>query len=201
MKRQITVVSLGPGPAELLTLETAELLQAGMPLYLRTDQHPVAAWLRQKGIAFKTLDAFYERYEDFDEMHRAMARGLWKKAGEGPLLFAVADAVNDDAVKALCADRPEDSTVEIKAGVSRMDASLAMAQTGSTGGLRVISAMNLQKAGYQPSMPLLVTEIDNAALAGDVKLWLTDLYDDELTVIVFPSSVEKPATMKRMPLL
>ena len=45
MKPMITVVSLGPGNPELMTLQTIQALQKARRLILRTSRHGVSAWL------------------------------------------------------------------------------------------------------------------------------------------------------------
>lgn len=190
MTPQITVVSLGPGDPGLMTLQTADALRSAGQLILRTAQHPAVRYLEQQGLAFSTLDALYERYEDFDALHRAMARKLWKAASEAPVTYAVMDAANDGSVAALDAYRPDGAVLTCLAGVSRMDSCLAQLPGQSTAGVRVVPAIGCEAAGHHPALPLLITELDNAALAGDVKLWLGDLYGDEYRVILFPSTVE-----------
>ena len=68
MKHQITVIPIGPGSPDLLTLQAADLLRSGKPVCFRTEKHPVAVWLRQQGITYSTLDNFYENAEDFEHL-------------------------------------------------------------------------------------------------------------------------------------
>ena len=171
--REITVIGVGPGDPALLTLQAADALRGAGRLVLRTAQHPIAGWLTAQGIVWTSLDELYDRYEDFDDMHRAMAKRLWRMAEDGPVAFAVPDGGNDGAVDQLRLLKPEDGMLTVLAGVSRMDSCLADAPLGASGGIRVIPAQSLTAASLQPALPLLVTELDNAELAGDVKLCLT----------------------------
>ncbi len=200
MKPHITVVSLGPGDPQLMTLQTAELLKSARRVTLRTALHPTVPWLEAQGIAFDTLDALYDAYEDFDDMHHAMAAKLWKAAADGPLVYAVADAANDGSVTALADTKPENAQLDCLPGVSRADACLAQLG-GQASGIRILPAMQCAGAAHHPGMPLLITELDNAALAGDVKLWLGDLYDDEMEIVFFPSTVKSRRQPLRIPLL
>ena len=43
MLPRITVVSLGPGPVEMMTIESLRILENAQILYLRTNQHPCAS--------------------------------------------------------------------------------------------------------------------------------------------------------------
>ena len=60
MHPSITIVPIGPNSPSLLTLESADLLRTSPRLILRTDHHPVAAWLRAQNLPFTSLDDLYE---------------------------------------------------------------------------------------------------------------------------------------------
>lgn len=197
MKKNITVVSLGPGDPELLTLATDKLLKSAKKLVLRTGIHGVKSYLDENGIAYETLDAFYDQYEDFDEMHAAMAQTLWQMAEKTPIVYAVADTSNDGSVLELKKAATADAVLTVHPGVSRTDSCLAAACAGEIG-FRSVPAMQCAKLYHQPSMPLLVTEINTRALAGDVKLRLSDIYPDETKVLFFPSTAEGKAQPKEI---
>lgn len=88
MKQNITVVSLGPGDPELLTAQSLNTMKKAKRLIFRTAQHPVCAALTEAGVQSTSLDDYYDRYEDFDEMHRDMAKALWAEAEHHAVVFA-----------------------------------------------------------------------------------------------------------------
>lgn len=194
MLHEIIVVSLGPGDPRLMTLEAADTLRSAKHLVLRTSQHGAAQWLEAQGVAYDTFDALYEQYEDFDELHQAIAKKLWKLAAEEAVTYAVMDASTDGSVAALAACAPEGGSIRRIAGLTSADACMAAvpAHVKHAAGLRVLPAMDCLTAAHDPATPLMITEIDNRVLAGDVKLWLTDLYNDEMEAVFFPPS-EKAA--------
>ena len=203
MKPVITVVSLGPGDPALLTLKTAEALRGAKRLMLRTERHPAAAWLKEKGIAYVSFDPYYDHFDDYDELNQAIARKLWEEAAVQPVTYAVMDATADSSLAALDTLTPEDGRVVRLPGVSRADACLCEVPAAqlNAGGLRVLPALACADAAHDPRLPLLITEIDNPALAGDVKLWLSDLYDEEMPIMFFPSSVRGSRKAVTIPLL
>lgn len=83
---EITVVALGPDRANQMTLEAAEALARAPRLILRTGRHGAADWLRAKEIPFETLDALYERAEDFDALNEEAAQAVLAAA---PVCYAV----------------------------------------------------------------------------------------------------------------
>ena len=201
MKPTISVVSLGPGNPGLLTLQTADALVQARNLVLRTRQHPVAQWLEEKGVAFTTLDILYDQYWDFDELHEAMAQKLWQLAAQAPVTYAVPDATTDGSVAALAAMAPEGSKATRLPGLSMADAYLSALDEVQSDGVRILPAMACEKAEHDPRTPLLITEINSPVLAGMLKLWLTDLYDDEMPVVFFPSCVKSQKKPVRLPLM
>ena len=98
---KITVVSLGPGSRDHLTLGALEAMEKAEKLVLRTSQCDAAAYLREIGIHFDTFDALYEECEDFDELTGEIPGRLIALAEEKNLCYAVFDASGDETVKAL----------------------------------------------------------------------------------------------------
>ncbi|MCH5288051.1 MAG: nucleoside triphosphate pyrophosphohydrolase [Christensenellaceae bacterium] len=203
MKPSITVVSLGPGDPSLMTLQTADALRHARRLILRTARHRAVKWLEEQAIAFEALDGYYDRYDDFDEMHRAMAEFLWQEAAKSPVVYAVIDATSDESVGALRGILPEDGKLDVLPGVSVADRCLTALPAGvrQAGRIRILPAIDAGEASPDPTMPLLITELWNPALAGDVKLWLSDLYSDEMEIVLFPSTAQVNRKPVRVPLM
>ncbi len=200
MKPAITVVSLGPGDPKLLTLQSVDALEKSRCLILRTARHRTAEWLREEiGLSFSDFDALYDEYDDFDMLHREMARRLWNAAQEKAVTFAVIDAQTDGAVRALRTTCPPEGKVTVLPGVTMADSCLALLPCGFThsGSVRILPAMDALQLAPDPSIPLLVTEIFDRVLASELKLKLSDLYGDEPEVVLFPSS----AKINRKPLV
>lgn len=191
MPQRITVVSLGPGNPQWLTLQSAETLRKAKCLILRTAMHRAVRWLEEQDIPYESFDDLYELYDDFDEMHHAMAAYLWEAAKKRDVVYAVMDAANDESVHVLQDMLPPEGQLDVLPGVSTAERCLAQLplKIKHRGGVRVLPAVDCCRTEPDPRMPLLITELWNSALAGDVKLWLTDLYDEESEIVFFPSSV------------
>ncbi|MDO4484433.1 MAG: nucleoside triphosphate pyrophosphohydrolase [Clostridia bacterium] len=202
MNPVITVVTLGPGDPEALTLKSANALKAAGKLMLRTGRHGITRWLDENSIAYETLDSLYDQFWDFDEMHQTMAKKLWKLAAEAPLCYAVMDAATDGSVAALRQSMPKNAALTVLPGISLTDVCMAAVSgaVSAEDGLRVLPAISCQKAEHDPRLPLLITELDNPALAGDVKLWLGDLYPDETEILFFPPDESLSRKAEAIPL-
>mgnify|MGYP000760651592 FL=1 len=110
-KHIITIAALGPDSGEMLTLGVYDALKSADRLLLRTGRHGVAERLTREGVAFETLDALYERTEDFDELCELAARAIIDRARQAEaLVYAVSEPQSDATVRAL-ADALPDSAV------------------------------------------------------------------------------------------
>ena len=84
--KSITVVSLGPGSRDHLTLGTIEALKKAEKVILRTRVRCDAAdYLAEIGLSFDTLDFLHEQCEDFDELTRRAEDNQVAQAETQPL--------------------------------------------------------------------------------------------------------------------
>ena len=105
----ITIASIGPDSGQTLTLGVYDALRQADALLLRTGRHGVADRLRQEGVAFETLDALYDRTEDFDELCELAARAIIDRARQAQtLIYAVSEPQSDATVRALAQALPDD---------------------------------------------------------------------------------------------
>ena len=199
MKPSITVVSLGSGDPRFFTRQAESVLRKAKHLILRTGRSRAAAFLEDAGIAYDTLDGFYDRFDDFDEMHRQMAIHLWEEAAKYPLVFAVQDALTDGAVSMLRVLIPDDASLAVEPGVCASEIALA-AVAGTERGWQVVPASTLTSAPSSLDRPLLVTELDTQPLACEIKLLLLTRYSDEQPVFFFPSTAKRNRKPVEIPL-
>src|SRR5438034_5044756 len=85
----ITLVGLGPGRRDSLTLGAYEALKSDGVLFLRTERHPAAEDLRSEGISFTALDFLYEQGADFDEVYARLAETVMEAGCRGDVTYAV----------------------------------------------------------------------------------------------------------------
>ena len=201
--KTISILSLGPDSGELLTLGALAAMKAAKTLVLRTRRHAAAQLLEREGVAFETLDALYEQSEDFDELCALAAKTLIARSGETDgLCYAVSEPVSDATVRALAAALPEGFALRVSGGVTLADgaAGAALVLGVNTENLRTLTALSLGALRPQADCPQVITEIDNRCLAGDVKLWLSDLFDDEMTVYFLENAARADAKALPIPL-
>ena len=192
--KQITVVSLGPGPRQYLTLGAVETLKKAEQVVLRTALRCDAAdYLREIGVSFETLDFLHEECEDFEELKQRAADHLLALAEKRPLCYAVFDAAADETAAALREKAPETAVL---AGVPLSAPFLAAAPAQEK--IEIQTASGLEVTALQN--PLLILECDSKMLMGDCKLQLLQWYDQDQPALFFPPSDAPVRSFRQIPL-
>ncbi|MBQ4610978.1 MAG: nucleoside triphosphate pyrophosphohydrolase [Clostridia bacterium] len=148
-------------------------------LFLQTDAHPSARWIKDAGLAYTSMDDLYGECFDFDELNDAIAARLmcdqdavYAVPGRGP------GQAQLNAIRKAAAER--EVSVKLMAGAGYAEA--ACAEAGLAYASLVICAANDLPARIDPFVPLCVEEIDTPIRAGEVKLALGEYYPDEYNV-------------------
>lgn len=175
----VTVVPLGPGSPELLTLGALKQLKKARLVVLRTQRHGTVKYLAGEGIVFDSLDMLYEQSEDFDQFTQTAAQAIIDMAQDGAVTYAVADPAGDATV-ALLKQRVGDS-LRVLPGVPLHAPFVSAALPDAP--FLVSNAMDLRVHNAQ--QPLCVVELDSKALAGEVKLILLPKYGEDAPVLFF----------------
>lgn len=183
----VTVLSVGPGDPEFLNEITIKKLREPGTLLLRTKRHALSSFLDIHNIPYCSMDSLYDTMDDFDNLSAAIAECVWKTAGEnGSAVYAVADAMTDSSVDALYRFRPESGEIRIVPGFSYADYYLSACRGFfSTSDIRICPAASFSGLSLDPSRPILITELNDAITAGDIKTALSVFVDDEETVFFF----------------
>jgi len=181
MKSEIIVVSLGQGDPDLLNAKTIHALRESDHLILRTGRHPITVWLEDNSLTYHTLDDFYDKADDFDQLNRMIADYILREASDSRLVYAVPDALTDSTVKTLFRIKPDGILISVIPGTSSFDLHLSSSlQHLEDSSLQVVSAYDLLSSfTYNPRNSLLITELDNVILAGQIKVSLSNLLEDE----------------------
>lgn len=81
---QITVVGLGTGDEDQLTLGVWKKLQSAAKsqaaLYLRTEDHPMVQMLDSNQIPYQTFDSNYMAHQSFEGVYESIAEALIQSA-------------------------------------------------------------------------------------------------------------------------
>ncbi len=149
------------------------------------NMSPAAETLLDEGIPFETLDFVYEKSRNFDTLTKNLAAEVKRRAEGCDLCYCVEGGVFEDRAASLL------KSVAVIEGVSK--SASAAAAAGLTGGYGTVSAYDIGKAKL--ALPLVVYDLDDPLLAGDVKLLLAEKFGDEA-----PACYIEGECVKRIPL-
>ena len=203
MNPPVLVVSLGPDDGSLLTEAALSAMKSASRLVLRTGRHGAVSRLSENGVPFdfETLDDLYETAEDFDELTGAACERLLCLAEEGGLCYAVPDPAGDETVAALSRALPPGGLRVLPGATQTEGAACAALSLGMDArNLRSVSAMSLSSLRPASGSPVVITEIDGRARASEAKLWLSDLFDDEMEVCFVENAGTACPEGRRIPL-
>ncbi len=219
MTTAITIVGLGPGRWDNLTLQArdcfAQAAQAGATVYFRTFVHPTVEPLRREfpDLQIESFDAYYEESQEWGTLYQRIAeQGLRQLAEQQPVIYAVPGhpLVGEATVQMLLRLASEQGlTTCIIAGLSFLEPVCeALSVDPFTAGLQIMDATELaalrpdEIAGSLiPTRPLLIAQVYNRRLASEVKLALGECYPDEWAVkLVQAAGVEGEQVVETMPL-
>lgn len=177
----ITIIGLGVEKGDI-TRRGEEILKNaaanGTPILVRTAHTRSYQTVLDLGVKHTCLDGVYENSRTFSTLAKNLAKAV-RKAGEEVVYAVDGAATEDNSVKILIKSK---SGVEIVGGVSKISALVQKA--GFAGcSYTAVSAYELAEkvSAGNLALPLIVYDLDDRALASDIKLLLGDLYGEEQT--------------------
>jgi len=216
--RAITVIGLGPGRWEDLTIEARDTLAAASVVICRTTRHPTVDALRawRPDLAIASFDHLYETITSFSELYPEMARQLLERAATLPegetLLYAVPGhpLMGEESVRILRQEAAaQDVYVRVVAGLSFVEPVCAALDLNPLErDLQLIDATALMSTPAEavmgallPTKPALVAQVYNRRLASGVKLALSELYPEDWEVTLVQSGgLPGAEVVRRIPL-
>ncbi|WP_066634310.1 nucleoside triphosphate pyrophosphohydrolase [Desulfolucanica intricata] len=202
--KDITVIGLGPGAKEHLSLAGWEILQQADKIFLRTGVHPVVPWLAGKGIKFKTFDHLYEEAKTFQDVYRAIAESVLREAREGPLVYAVPGhpLVAETSVKIILQEALEKSiSVRVVPAMSFIDVLVSALKLDPSEGMNILDGLQLEQQQPVPGVGNIITQVYSRMVAADVKLSLLEHYPDEHPVkVVRAAGISGEERIEEVPL-
>lgn len=194
--RKITVVGLGAGDLEQLSLGTYRLLQRTNQIWARTDQHPVIEELRAEGVQIDSFDSIYEANDAFEDVYEEIVNKLIQYSADQPITYAVPGhpLVAERTVQLLFEkEKAGEIELEVAGGQSFLDPIFAALRIDPIEGFQLADGTDLQRDDIVMSQHLLVGQVYDAFIASDVKLTLMEKYADDhpVTVVTAAGSTEE----------
>jgi tetrapyrrole methylase family protein/MazG family protein len=180
----ITIVGLGPGDSGHVTRAAWEVLSQAREIFLRTDRHPAVAGLPAVP-RLHSFDHVYEEADSFELVYATIVEELLAHANRGDVVYAVPGHpyVGESTVTALvAAARDRGLPVRVVAGLSFVEPTLAALGLDALSGLQIMDALEVGRSLYpqvNSDLPLLLGQVYNRLVAGEIKLTLGSVYPDE----------------------
>ena len=137
----ITIVGLGPGSIDDLSLKAWRTIENTQTLYLRTKRHPCVAHFPEN-IKCISFDDIYDALDEFEDVYATIADKVIQLAKEqGDVVYAVPGdpLVGESTVtRLLSAAQKEDIKVEIVNGISFIEPMLAEIGVDALDGMQLL---------------------------------------------------------------
>lgn len=202
----ITILGLGPGDPQMLTLEARALLDSVPEILLRTRRHPTVAALPTH-LRIRSFDELYERMSDFESIYDAIAEDILARGAQGEVLYAVPGnpLFGETSVQKILAQaRQRQIPTRVVAGVSFVDATCAaLALDPLACGLQILDATDLARQHFprlDPDQPALVGQVYSGAIASDCKLTLLVVYPPDHAVTLVQAAGTAEQQVRTIPL-
>ena len=184
----IHVAGLGPGAIASIPYGTVEMLEQGMPVYLRTARHPSVDFLLQRKMPFQSLDNFYEQADNFSSLYERIVEFLIREADrlqEVVYLVPGHPGVAERSVQLLReAAKSGEVEVHFGAGQSFVDDLLLRLGVDPVEGLLLLDATALRGDMLLPKAHTIIMQLYNQAVASETKVLLSEVYGDEWEVTI-----------------
>ncbi len=181
-RRSVTIVGLGPGGHEHVTVETLRAIERIPNRFLRTARHPSADLVPDA----TTFDRLYESADRFEDVYTAITEAVVAGAIEhGEVLYAVPGSpfVLERSVRSLLAD--ERVRCDVLPAMSFLD--LVWARLGIDpieAGVRLVDGHEFAAAAAGATGPLLIAHAHAGWVLSDIKLAAEEAAGDEAVVIL-----------------
>ena len=197
----IKIVGMGPGGKDYLTLAAMSALTGQGKVYLRTDRHPVVEDLVQSGMVYTSFDDYYDQFETFEEVYRAIADEIKRLSETEPVTYAVPGNpfVAEKTVSYLMNEVADQ--IEIVHGASFIDAIVTALHYDPVGGLVIADALNIENERIDTSKDHLFIQVYDQTTASMLKLELMNFWPDEKGVtIIKGAGIPNVEMIKKVPL-
>ncbi len=188
--RGITIVGMGPAGAEYLTREAWAHLEECGEIWLRTKYLPAAAGLPE-GLRVQSFDDLYDANEDIGEVLKGIVQKVLE-LGERPggVTYGVPGSpfVAEETVsEVIRAVKGTDLPIRVIDGVSFIEPVCSALGVDPHPQMVLADALHLaglEVPSFPPTLPALISQLDNSFEASELKLTLMANYPEDHPVML-----------------
>lgn len=203
MRHKITIVGLGNYGLDELPLGIYKFLQQQTIVYTRTKEHPVINELSDL-LTFYSFDDIYEANDTFEAVYEEIVQQLVSLTQEQEVVYAVPGhpRVAETTTTLLLdyAQKHEDLEVEVLGGKSFIDDVFEAVAIDPNDGFTLLDATSLVAEQLNKRTHVLVTQVYSSMVAGDLKVTLMEIHQDDHEVYIVNGARGKNAQVIATPL-
>lgn len=198
---KIEIVGLGAGDLLQLPYGVYQIIQNHPHVYLRTKEHPVVKELEEAGVTYASFDDWYEEEAQFSDVYRKIAQFLLSEAQHKDILYAVPGhpLVAEDAVQFLLKNEAG-IEVAVLGGHSFLDDFFQAVSVDPIEGFQLVDGLSFEADRLDLGSHLVIMQVYNDLVAGDVKLKLMEKYPDEHRVALVDAAGSSQQKVDWVPL-
>jgi tetrapyrrole methylase family protein / MazG family protein len=193
---QLTIIGLGAGDLDQLSLGTYRKLKKANFIIARTDQHPAVKELRAEGIEISSCDEIYEKHDSFQFVYEEIVERLLRLCIEQSVTYVVPGhpLVAEKTIQLLVEKEREGIVkLDIAGGNSFLDPIFAALRIDPIEGFQLLDGTDMKRDDVNMSQHILIGQVYDAFVASEVKLSLMEKYDYEhpITIVTAAGSVNE----------
>lgn len=192
----LTVIGLGAGDLDQLSVGTYRKLKAANFIVARTDQHPAVAELRSEGVVIESFDHIYEKNDAFQLVYEEIVEELMTLCEKQSVTYAVPGhpLVAEQTVQLLVEkERAGLVKLDIVGGNSFLDPIFAAVRMDPIEGFQLLDGTDMQRDDIQMTQHVLIGQVYDSFVASEVKLSLMEkyAYDHPVTIVTAAGSISE----------
>ncbi len=184
----ITLLGLGPGNPQWLTLQASEILNTASEIYIRTNQHPVVDGLPAT-IKLRSFDHLFETNDSMGEIDVKIAAHILKLGArpEG-VIYAVPGhpLIAESTCSLILAGAAENNIpIHVIAGISFIEpicSALGINLLPYTAIIDALQLAGLHHPPFPPDHPIMIFYVDRPQIAAQLKTVLRTTYPKDHSV-------------------
>ncbi|MCK6255132.1 nucleoside triphosphate pyrophosphohydrolase [Fictibacillus sp. KIGAM418] len=203
MPYSITILGLGAGDLDQLTVGVYRMLLKAEHVFVRTNDHPAVAQLEQEGVKMTFFDDLYEKHDAFEDVYREITSVLFQKASSDHIIYAVPGhpLVAEQTVQLLLKEADSRGVeVKVAGGKSFLDEMYTALKIDPIDGCQILDGTNLKKEHIQIRNHLIIVQVYDGFIASEVKLTLMEKYPDDFNVAVVTAAGSAEESIQWVPL-
>ena len=190
---KLTIIGLGAGELDQLSLGTYRRLKEANFVVARTDQHPAIAELRSEGVSIMSFDEVYEKHDSFQNVYKEIVEELLIMCADQPVTYVMPGhpLVAERTVQLLVEKEREGIVeLEIAGGNSFLDPIFAALRIDPIEGFQLLDGTTMKRDDVQMTQHVIIGQVYDAFVASEVKLSLMEKYsyDHPVTIVTAAGS-------------